>query len=377
MKMTYKAFARKLFGVKYERLIRTLFVYVIMYYGLRLADIRIPVAPSVLYLTMTVFTAGVMWQALFSEDNAADMQNMLMLPVKGREFAAAYLAALGIYTLLTKTAGVLAVILAVSVNGAEILGSILCAVGAMLMTAGIFLLRKYWYAGVVWAVVAIGAVLFLWDRPWFLLTAAVNGIFAFLLLLRADGYDFYLQEGKKNRIQKSYKHGKVWRYLFRYMRAHKNYIMNTAVMWCAACALPFFFRQMGGIMLVPVGFAVVSMNTPVCILLSCDPALEQAVRFLPDGGRRFCAPYCLFIFLCNMAAEGMFLCSFQIQIGGVTGRMIIAAVFFALQSAVGSVLLEWFYPVRGWKIESDLWRHPRKYIVPAVVLATAMLFFNC
>lgn len=36
-----------------------------------------------------------------------------------------------------------------------------------------------------------------------------------------------------------------------------------------------------------------------------------------------------------------------------------------------SVLLEWFYPIRGWKIESDLWHHPRKYVVPVIMLLLA------
>ena len=126
-----------------------------------------------------------------------------------------------------------------------------------------------------------------------------------------------------------------------------------------------------GLSAVPVGFAVLSLNTPICILLSCDRDLEQAVRFLPGQKRRFCIPYCLFIFLCNMAADAIFLISWQIQSGGVTAFMAAQAVFFALQSAVLSVLLEWFYPIRGWKIESDLWHHPRKYIVPAVMLLLA------
>lgn len=99
--------------------------------------------------------------------------------------------------------------------------------------------------------------------------------------------------------------------------------------------------------------------------------LEQAVRFLPGQKRRFCIPYCMFIFSCNMAADVIFLCSWQIQNGGVTVPMIAGAVFFALQSAVLSVLLEWFYPIRGWKIESDLWHHPRKYVVPVVMLLPA------
>ena len=43
-------------------------------------------------------------------------------------------------------------------------------------------------------------------------------------------------------------------------------------------------------------------------------------------------------------------------------------MFFALQSAVASVLLEWHKPIRGWKTEQDLWHHPRKYVVPTAML---------
>ena len=55
----------------------------------------------------------------------------------------------------------------------------------------------------------------------------------------------------------------------------------------------------------------------------------------------------------------------------VTVLVILTAVYFALQSAALSVLLEWFYPVRDWKIESDLWHHPRKYAVPVIMLSAA------
>lgn len=150
-----------------------------------------------------------------------------------------------------------------------------------------------------------------------------------------------------------------------------NYLVNTAVMWCVALIMPYFLREMAGLSVVPVGFAILSLNTPICILLSCDCDLEQAVRFLPGQKQRFCIPYCLFVFSCNMAADMIFLCSWQIQNGGVTVLMIAGAVFFALQSAVLSVLLEWFYPIRSWKIESDLWHHPRKYVVPVVMLLLA------
>ena len=126
-------------------------------------------------------------------------------------------------------------------------------------------------------------------------------------------------------------------------------------MWCVACVLPVFFGKMENMFFVPICFAILSLNTPVCILLSCDPSLEQAVRFLPGQKKAFCVPYCLFLFLCSLTAD-------------MTAA---TAVFFSLQSAVFSVLLEWFYPIRGRKIESDLWHHPRKYIVPAAMLLLA------
>ena len=372
MKMTGKAFAKKLFGARYERLPRTLLIDVIVFWGLYIAGFQVQIAPSVRILMISAFTAGVMWQALSSGDNITELGHMLMLPHKSREFVFFYVAALGIYAVLTKTGLLFAVVLAVSVwKPIEMVGMLLCMIHAVLMAASVYSLRKYWYAGGIWTVAIVAVILFLGSRAWFSLLLFVNGMFAVLILWRADGYAFYQWESKKSYAIRKRKKAALWRYFFRYLNCHKNYLLNTAVMWCVALVLPYFLREMASMSVVPVGFAILSLNTPICILLSCDRDLEQAVRFLPGQKRRFCIPYCLFIFLCNMAADVIFLLSWQIQNGGVTVLMISGAVFFALQSAVLSVLLEWFYPIRDWKIESDLWHHPRKYVVPMVMLLLA------
>lgn len=372
MKMIFKAFAKRLFGVKYERLPRTLLIDMVVFWGLHVAGLRVQIAPFILYLMTGTVTAGVMWQALFSKDNAVNMQNMFMLPFDGRKFVFSYVAALGVYAFLTKTAALLAVLLAVSVwNFAQVVGSVLCAINAILMAAAIYSFRKHWYVGGLWVAAVIAAIWFLGNRPWFMPLLLANGMLAVLRLQGLDGYSFYTQGGESVHVQKGHRRASVWRYLFRYLKCHKNYLANTVIMWGVAAVLPLFFKQMEGLFVVPIGFAILSLNTPVCILMSCDPASQQAVRFLPGQRRAFCLPYCLFIFLCNMAANMIFLISLQIQGGGVTVPMIVAALFFALQSAICSVLLEWFYPVRNWKIESDLWHHPRKYIVPVTMLLLA------
>lgn len=372
MKTIFKAFSKNLFGAKYERLTRTIFIYPILFWGLYTADFKVQISPFILYLMVTSFTAGVMWQTLSSEDNAANMQNMIMLPFEGREFIFSYIGAIGIYTFLTKTMALLVILLAVSVwNRIEILSSILCAVNTILMAAAIFSVRRYWYVRTLWLTVIFVSIFFGWEKLWFIPMLSANSTLAFLLLQSTNGYTFYFQKSKDSSTVRGRKHLFVWTYFFRYLKGHKNYLMNIAIMWCIACILPLFFQQLDSLFVIPIGFAILSLNTPVCILLSCDHALEQAVRFLPGQKKTFCIPYCLFIFLCNITADMFFLFSWQIQIGGVTVLMVITAIFFAMQSAVFSVLLEWFYPIRRWKIESDLWHHPRKYIVPAIMLLLA------
>ena len=334
MKMSFEVTAKKLFGVNYERLIRTLFLELVVFWGLHISGLRVEIAPFILYLMSGAFSAGVLWQALSAGDSRANLENLFMLPFEGRTLVLSYVAALGAYTLLTKTAGLLAVVWAVSEwSWAEILGSVLCALAAVVIVSCLYPLR----------------------------------------LGRTDAYAFYVQPASRRRTVKVRRRSSVWRYLFRCLMAHKNYLVNTAAMWGVACVLPVLLGQMEARFVLPIGFAILSLNTPICILLSCDPALERAVRFLPGQGKAFCVPYCLFIFLCNLAADIVFLCSWQIQLGGITLFYALTAAAFALLSAVGSVLLEWYCPIRGWKIESDLWHHPRKYIVPAAMLLLAGL----
>lgn len=372
MRIMYKAFAKKLFGIKFERVGNSLIISLIVFWSLHISGFQINISPSVLYLMTTAFTAGVMWQALSSDDNAANMMNMFMLPFEGNRLVLSYVGALGSYTLITKTILLLAGVSAVSsCSILRLMGCILCAINAITMPAAIYSMKKYRAAGFLWAGITAAGIVMISSFPAFLYLVAGNICIAAALLKRADAYSFLRQPGTDKRILKGTRGHSVWRYFFRYLAAHKNYLINTAAMWGIASVLPLFFSQMKSLDFMPVGFAILSLNTPICILLSCDPALEQAVRFLPGQKKAFCIPYCLFIFSCNMSANIIFILSWSIQIGGITTCVVLTSVLFALQSAAGSVLLEWFCPIRNWKIESDLWHHPRKYVVPAAMLLIA------
>lgn len=168
MKMTGKAFAKKLFGAKYERLSRTLLIDVIIFWGLYIAGFQVQIAASVRILMISAFTAGVMLQALSSKDNAVELKHMLMLPQRPQEFVFSYVAVLGGYTVLTKTGLLLAVLLAVSAwKPIELAGMAISMLHAVFMAAAAYCLRKYWYVGGLWAAAIVSAIIFCGGRTWF------------------------------------------------------------------------------------------------------------------------------------------------------------------------------------------------------------------
>lgn len=372
MKIIFQVFAKKLFGVHYERLGNTLVIEFVIFLGLYYSGFRVQISPEVLYLMISLFTAGVMWQALSSKDNAENMMNMYMLPLQKKTFLFSYLFALGVYTWFTKTGVLFAVLCAVSPwNVTNLLGSIICVCNAIVITACIYSWRNHWKAGAVWAVVSLVMICRGWDWIFFLPVAVGNFCLAVLLLGHTDVYSFFIREKQHKSVIQLKNRYSVCRYLCRYLMGYKNYLMNTAVMWGVSFGLPIFLRQMQSTIFLPMGFSLLSFHTPICILISCDPALGQAISFLPRQKKMFFAPYCLFIFLCNMMADALYLFSWEIQVGGVNIDFLLEAIVFALISAVGSVLLEMFYPIRNWKIESDLWHHPRKYVVPVFLMLLA------
>lgn len=336
-----KALSKQLFGAKYERIVKSLTVCLILFLAIRTAGINMEIAPSVLFLTAMVLSAGIMWRTLNSSGNADNLAGLFMLPFTNRVMVFSFVLAFTGYTLFTKTFPVLALLLAVhrwSVLQTAV--ALLCACNGCFMAAA-------WYI-------------------------VVNGTLRHKKMkLMADAYVFYRPVSAKLLIRRTKGTGSILLYLLRYLITNKNYLMNTAGLCVVGGVLPMALGRFEGLDGMPLGFAILCLNTPICILLSCDPGLEQAVRVLPGQAGRFCVRYCLFIFLINMTVSSVYLISWQMQCGGVGSKEIIAALLIALQSAILSVLLEWLYPIRNWKIENDLWHHPRKYIVPIIMLLIA------
>lgn len=330
----YRIFARRLLGVCRERMVRGILLCALLYGSLWTAGIRVAAAPPVKYLMVLTVTGGTMWKALLSGDMKADLRHLSALPVGEGKLAAACTLALGTYVFFLRTGPLLAVLSAVCPwkKGEPSVCALCVLCGVLVPAEFLFLLRKHKSACV--------------------------------LCPEAS-------RTKKRRLT-----GKgspsIQRYLLRYLLAHRNYLVNTAALMAVALVLPYFLGMLEAKIALPMGFALLSLNTPLQILLSCDPSLERMVRMLPGQEKAFFLPYGVLLFGSSLILNHIYLISWTLQKGGVTGAAILLALWYALQSAVGAVFLECRFPIRGFRVESDLWHHPRKYVIPGVLLLEAI-----
>lgn len=376
MMNTTKALSKQFFGAKYQSAGKSLLAAVILFIAIDAAEFQMEIAPFILYLTSTFFTGGVMWQMLTGKRHIEAMQGMFMLPFDNRSFVFSYVMVLGAHTLITKTLPIWALFFAAAswypweIALAVFCGCMACAVTA----AGYRMCRKgHIVLPVLWGAGILVVILLVRQNAVVLTAGAVSILAAVLYLAFADAYDFYSAATTKRAVQHTGHSGSVFVYLTRYLLANKSYLINTVGLCAIACFLPLLFGEFQGLNMFPIGLAILCLNTPICTLLSCDPDMEQAIRVLPGQAGRFCRRYCLFIFIVNGIVAGIYLGSWQIIHGGIGLPHVGTVLLFALQSAILSVILEWKHPIRGWKTESDLWHHPRKYIVPLAMLLIAAL----
>jgi len=124
----FQNLGKQLFGAKYERAVKSLIACIILFLAIHTAGIEIEIAPSVLLLTATAFSMGIMWQTLNSSGNADRMTGLFMLPFRNREMTFSLVLAFTSYTLITKTFLVLALFFAVHEwSVLQIAVSLICA----------------------------------------------------------------------------------------------------------------------------------------------------------------------------------------------------------------------------------------------------------
>lgn len=337
----------------------------------------IAIKEKILYLILFTFTSGIMWKTLSSEEITVDIRGILLLPVPGSSVVRSCIAALAVYTVISKTSLLLTGLTILSgFEPWKITNGLLCASNACLCTTVIyFLLRSRTDTGYIGAAIltALELTLTLGTEKYTMALLSLLSLGIMMLLLqKADPCSFGSPHSKTHKIKSSrtgiIKKGDVFRYLFRYMSSHGNYTVNTLALCGLALMFSFFLPQMGGVSLMPMGFALLTLNTPVSILLSQDPKLCRGIHMFPGQLRQFAVPYGVFTAFHLLIPESVYFISCALRYSQVGWTQAITALLFILHSALLLIILEWKFPITKWKIESDLYHHPRKYCIPVIML---------
>lgn len=340
--MLFSALAKQLFGAKYEGLKKSIMIAIIVFAGVYFAEFKMDIAPVVLYLVSVTFPFGIMWQALCSKQNANNLKGILVLPFSQKDFICSYVTTMSMYVLVNKSSVVLALFFAVGTwRPIHIVVSLLCAMIGCLIAMMLYACKG----------------------------SEKREILKGLLL--KDAYAFYQPVQLNSKYQSRKVSGDMFIYIMRYLCTNKNFLINTVGLCGVAIILPMMMQEFEGMQIMPIGFGILSINTPLCILLSVDRDLQRAVKMLPGQGGLFCVKYGCFLTTVNLFINLLYAMSWRIQCGSIDTFMIVIAVVFAPISAILSVVMEWYFPLQDWKLESDLYHHPRKYIVPGVMMLLA------
>lgn len=371
---TFHGFAKKLLGARYDRLWKHAIALAAIFAALSSLDRHYEVSLLVFMTSISVFTFGIVLKTLASDDNRRKLKGAFMLPFRSGMFNAAYFYAVVLYTLVTKTSYILVFYMAFSsFTAMHVPAFLLSFLNAGLTAFVIFALMNSGKSISASLLLLLQAALCLLPEPSYRWTGLlISTILQGFVLYWTDSYRFYKDSKMKDSHAASIRSSSFMRYIVRYLLSHKSYLYNTIALSLFAGFMAFMLEQMHLDSYVPLGFAVLSFNTPIGILLSSNRGLHRKIQMLPGQLQRTVVPYGLFILAVNLFIYVIFLMSWHLFHGSVEIMYYVISIVFAAQSAIATVWLEWKYPVLQWRVESDLWHHPRKYAVPLMMCLLAV-----
>lgn len=310
-------------GTRYERFFKTCVVWFILFFALQASEFRMTISPSVLWVTTFFLTVGGFVQVLSSDTTIENIRGQVMLPDKP----------LRVHT------------------------AIFCAVSAYIVITNLgFVVVAYLALSEIQAIALLGLALL------FLVSGLITYHYAFRFEKKVT------QSHGAKRIHPSFTF-----YIVRYLLNNRRYLINTVALWVFGSLFSVFVVQNVSGDFIPVGFALMCLNTPLGILLSSDRDLYHQLRMLPGQMAELMLPYALFLTTINILACGILLTVLGLTIGSFSSIMFLYAIVFSFVSAGCTVLLEIKFPLLHWTVESDLWHHPRKYLVPIAMLLLALI----
>lgn len=312
---------------------------------------------------------------IYTYSLAEKIKLYLTLPMEQYQIFFAYLFALFAVTMIQRVSFLL-VILLFAESGIVLVEDIVVLITVVFVTVllnvGIFLGRN---KGSKWKVLcnflclgALAAISLLEQPDWMrILEVFAVGIWVILLWKNQSVTDLILF----HQIKESRKKGKrSANYFFRVLQAEKIYRTNTMfilgflVLWCV------IVRKNS--ILFGISWSIGAVNTPLLTMLSGDGYLTRQVAMLPERRNSIYRQYTAFLGIYFLIVNSIILGARTIifkewTLSGIMWNGMEMLIISLIEVFLG-IYLEKRHRITGWQTKQELWKHPRKYLLPAIVL---------
>lgn len=160
------------------------------------------------------------------------------------------------------------------------------------------------------------------------------------------------------------RNGKYYRnanYFFKVMFSEKSYIINLVSILIFTFILSLNKQY---IIFRPALFAIVAINTPIMTIFSTEIDLKNYDEMLPHVKTSLSKSYQSFLFIYFL------LMNFYVSLLWSSGNIIedvIICIILSLSEMLIASALEKYFPLKNKKTTIEVWRSPRKYLLPLLV----------
>lgn len=303
----------------------------------------------------------------------------LTLPVRKWKLTVAYFLALWICTLFQRVSFVMVVI---AVFGSHVMENalLLMLYPAAAVWINIGILSACKKSTLIWNVI-LAVILFLtaisgMEYRYQAVCAVLTGAGAIYGCRKMDITDLIIRQNpgiktRKKMQNKTYKKG-ISNYFFQIVAAEKIYLGNTvciAVFLVVLCIANKNHPVMGSLV-----WCIGAVNTPFLTMISADRWITRHMDMLPVRQNNLYKQYAVFLagyFLPVNLAVVWIRCMMFHKV--LLEDMVLALLLVPLETVVAQ-MLEKKCRISGWQTKQELWKHPRKYILPLTVFAFVALY---
>ncbi|SFU81343.1 hypothetical protein SAMN04487886_11828 [Clostridium sp. DSM 8431] len=189
-------------------------------------------------------------------------------------------------------------------------------------------------------------------------------------ILKEDSLYIAINKNKSALITK-FKYG--GNYFFKVLLNEKIYIINTLILLGMIVFLSII--QMDNFIVSSMVWTIGAVNTPVLTMLSSDPHLRRQAKMLSAKQQGIWSMYKRFVFIYFLLVNGFIL---ALNIFFKNDNIVINICIFAVISVIEPIItfiLEDKFVLTNWQTKQELWKHPRKYILPLIVFLGIIMAF--